>query len=74
MTPMAKNKIIEIDSMPSLSMHPTESVFSIENSVDMGIQKLIDKNENKNTKKSTNNWIAKFGKWAEANGIHFYRL
>ena len=61
---MFGDNIIE-ETKPEES-HPTPAVEDSEKE----IQKLIQLNSNKNTTKSTCNWIKKFSEWATARGIN----
>lgn len=42
---------------------------TVENAEEEEIHRLIAKNENKNTKRSTNTWVRRFEDWAEGRGL-----
>ena len=50
--------------------HPTPAPLTEVEDSEKEIQKLIQLNCNKNTTKSTCNWIKKFSEWANTRGIN----
>ena len=58
------------DLEPPLRVHASNKVNSesFKQTSDLELRRLIDKNINKNTQKSTNTWVRRFTAWRTARG------
>ena len=68
----ASSNVEGVANMPTASASASEASPSSTVSVKSNdeIQRLINKNTNCNTAKSTKNWVSKYSKWAADNHVH----